>query len=226
MRRYLFPLILGLGGVAILVALGLWQLRRLEWKEAILADIAARITAAPVAFDSLAAPDPARDRYLPVTTQGRTTGKEIMVLSGKRGQGAGYEVIAAFETDGGQRILIDRGFVPEAAKDRPRPPVALTVTGNLDWPHEADSYTPPPDLDRGIWFARDVPAMAAALKTDPLMVVARSTKGDAQAVDPVPVDTSGFPNDHLNYAITWFSLAAVWAGMTAYLLWRIRRMTA
>jgi surfeit locus 1 family protein len=42
-------------------------------------------------------------------------------------------------------------------------------------------------------------------------------------VTPLPVDTSGIPNDHLNYAITWFSLAALWMGMTLYLLWRIRR---
>jgi surfeit locus 1 family protein len=45
------------------------------------------------------------------------------------------------------------------------------------------------------------------------------------AIEPMPVDTSGIPNDHMNYAITWFSLAAVWLGMTAYLLWRIRQRT-
>ena len=44
-------------------------------------------------------------------------------------------------------------------------------------------------------------------------------------IEPMPVDSSGIPNDHMNYAITWFSLAAVWLGMTAYLLWRIRQRT-
>jgi surfeit locus 1 family protein len=39
------------------------------------------------------------------------------------------------------------------------------------------------------------------------------------------VDTSGIPNDHWGYAVQWFSLAAVWLGMTAYLLWRIRQRT-
>ncbi|MFV0303274.1 MAG: SURF1 family cytochrome oxidase biogenesis protein, partial [Paracoccus sp. (in: a-proteobacteria)] len=72
MRRYLFPLILGLGGIAILMSLGFWQLRRLDWKEAMLAEITAKIAAAPVPFDSLAAPDPAGDMYLPVSVEGAT----------------------------------------------------------------------------------------------------------------------------------------------------------
>jgi surfeit locus 1 family protein len=54
-------------------------------------------------------------------------------------------------------------------------------------------------------------------------VIARSDTGDG--VIPQPVTTAGFRNDHLNYAITWFSLAAVWLGMTVYLLWRIRART-
>ncbi|MCB2105947.1 MAG: SURF1 family protein, partial [Rhodobacteraceae bacterium] len=98
MRRIVFPLILGLGGIAILMSLGLWQLRRLEWKETMLAEIAARIDAAPVALADVAAPDRDRDVYLPVTLTGHTTGQEALVLSGQKNVGAGYEVIAVFET--------------------------------------------------------------------------------------------------------------------------------
>lgn len=226
MKRYLFALVLGAGGVAVLVSLGLWQVRRLAWKEGVIAAIEARIAAAPVPLSAIAAPDPAADLFRPVTVSGRTTGEELLVLTGRKGQGAGYEVIAAFETGPGRRILLDRGFIPETARDTPRPPVALTVTGNLHWPDEADRFTPAPDRAAGLWFARDVPAMAAALETAPVMVVARQVEGDRQGIEPVPVDPSLIPNDHREYAITWFSLAAVWAGMTAFLLWRIRRRTA
>ncbi|MCV2868024.1 SURF1 family protein [Defluviimonas sp. WL0002] len=225
MRRVLFPLALGLCGIAILMSLGFWQLRRLEWKETMLDQIAARIDGTPVDVFALGSPDPETQIYLPVTASGRTTGQEILVLSGQKHVGAGYEVIAVLETDGGRRILIDRGFLSEDARDAARPPVALTVTGNLHWPNESDAYTPPPDATTGLWFARDVKAMAESLETDPLMVVIRTAEGDAQGIVPRPVDTSGIPNDHMNYAITWFSLAAVWAGMTLYLLWRIRRRT-
>lgn len=220
MRRYLFPLILGIAGCAVLVSLGQWQVRRLAWKEALLAGIAARIDAPPQRLPAEAGP---AAKYTPVIVEGRTTGSELLVLSGQKGIGAGYEVIAAFVTEGGRRILVDRGYIPEAAAGASRPPVALRLAGNLHWPEEADAYTPPPDPQRHIWFARDVPAMAAALGTEPVLVVAREAGGDAQGIAPVPITIAGIPNDHLNYAITWFSLAAVWAGMTAFLLWRIRQ---
>ncbi len=225
MRRYLSALILGAGGIAILLSLGFWQVRRLAWKEGVIAAIEAKIDATPVPLSSLPAPDLAEDLYRPVTVSGRTTGEEILVLTGKKGEGAGYEVIAGFETEDGRRILIDRGFIGEAGRGLPRAPVKLDVTGNLHWPDESDSFTPPPDPKSGLWFVRDVPAMANKLNTAPVLVVLRDAEGDMQGIDPVPVDTASIPNDHRNYAITWFSLAAVWAGMTGFLLWRIRQRT-
>jgi surfeit locus 1 family protein len=68
-----------------------------------------------------------------------------------------------------------------------------------------------------------VPAMAAKLGTEPLLIVARAPTGDA--ITPMPVDSSTIPNDHWGYAITWFLMAVVWAVMTGYLLLRIKRRT-
>lgn len=220
MRRAMFPLAIGVLGTAVLCGLGFWQVQRLAWKEAILAEIDARIAADPVAVP--AEPDPALDRYLPVTASGRITGEEIHVLVSQKGLGAGFRIIAAFQT-GGRRLLLDRGFVVDEAKNTPRPPVDAKVTGNLHWPQEIDRWTPEPDPGANIWFARDVPTLAAALDTEPVLIVVRATSEARPAVTPLPVDGAGIPNDHLQYAITWFSLAAVWVGMTVYLLLRIRR---
>lgn len=222
MKRYAFPLILGLVGVTILVNLGFWQLRRLAWKEAMIAEISAKIDG-PV--QELPAPDTATRplKYTPVQMAGASTGEEILVLTGEKDVGAGYEVISAFETGEGRRVLLDRGFVDEEHKADPRPATAMIVTGNLHWPEETDSFTPAPDAKTGIWFARDVPAMAAALGTEPILVVARQISGDAQGVGPRPLGLEGIRNDHLQYAITWFLLALVWLGMTAFMMWRIRR---
>ena len=220
-RRMILPLLFGLVGCAILIALGSWQLQRLAWKQGILAQISARLTDTPVALPAL--PDPAGDKYLPVRVTGRFTGSEIDVLASLKEVGAGYRVIAAFRTDDGRMILIDRGFLPEDQRARPRLATTAVIVGTLHWPDETDSFTPPPDAAREIWFARDVPAMAAKLQTEPVLIVAREATGDG--ITPLPVDTQGIPNNHLNYALTWFSLAAVWAGMTLLLLWRIRRRT-
>lgn len=220
-RQMILPLLFGLVGAAILISLGVWQLRRMEWKEAILAEIEARIAAAPVELP--ANPDPEADRYLPVRMTGTFTGDRLFVLVSRKQVGAGVRVIEAFATDG-RRVLVDRGFLPDAEKDRALVVTDASVVGNLHWPDETDGFIPPPDPKTGLWFARDAAAMAAKLQTEPTYIVARETTGDG--IEPLPVDTSTIPNDHWGYAVQWFLLAATWLGMTAYFLWRIRRRTA
>lgn len=220
-RRMILPLVFGLVGAAILISLGVWQVQRMQWKEGILARITATIAADPVALPGQ--PDPQADLYKPVTLTGRFTGEVIRVLVSRKDIGAGVRIIGAFETADGRRVLVDRGFLPDADKNRVLTVTGATIIGNLHWPEETDSFTPPPDATTGLWYARDVAAMAKALATEPTFIVAREPTGDG--IEAMPVDTSGIPNDHWGYAIQWFSLAAVWLGMTAYLLWRIRQRT-
>ena len=221
-RSILPPLIFGIVTTAILLSLGVWQLRRMEWKEAMLAEIQAGINAAPQPIPAQV--DPSM-KYMPVTVSGRTTGEEILVLSGTKKLGGGYNIISGFETDDGRRILLDRGFVTQDYRHTPRPATTLEVVGNLHWPQDKSSSTPEPDLKAGIWFARDVPAMAEMLKTEPVLVVAAQVAGDAQGVMPIPISIEGVPNSHLSYAVQWFLFAATCAGMTAWLIWSIRRRT-
>jgi surfeit locus 1 family protein len=220
-RQTILALILGLAGTGTLVGLGVWQLQRLDWKEAIIAGAETMIAADPVPLPD--APDPAQDRYRAVTVDGRFTGEEAHVLTSTREEGPGFLVIAAYETMAGRRILIDRGFVVETEKTTPRPARPLPVSGNLNWPDDVTSSTPAYDAGRAIWYGRDVAGIAALLRTEPILVIARSDTGDG--VSPRPVTTAGFRNDHWQYAVTWFSLAVAWAGMTVFLLWRIRSRT-
>lgn len=212
--RWMFLLTFGLIGAAILIGLGVWQMQRLDWKQGVLADIDSRISSAPVAVP--ATPDPVADKYLPVQTTGTVLAGEAHVLVSIKDVGPGYRIIAPFELADGRTILLDRGFVRTEAKDTARTTGPLTVTGNLHWPNEIDSYTPAPDLNTNTWFARDVAALAQALGTDPVLLIARTTSEPAPTVTPLPVDSAGIPNDHLQYAITWFSLAAIWLVMTFF----------
>ncbi|QQA44135.1 SURF1 family protein [Pelagovum pacificum] len=216
MRRLIFPILYGLGGCAILIALGVWQIQRLEWKTAILDEIEATIAADPVPLPSDI--DPEADRYLPVETDGQVTGQGLRVLVTPSGLSAGYRRIVPFEV-GDRTILLDAGWVE--LQDDPRiPEEALQVVGNLHWPQERDGWTPEPEGD--LWFVRDVAAMAEALDTEPVMLIGRSFSPTIPTV-PLPVGTEGIKNDHLEYAITWFLLALVWAGMTGYLVVRTLR---
>lgn len=218
MRRYVFPLVLGIVGVAILMNLGFWQLRRMEEKRVYLDEIEARIGNAPIPLP--AQPEEGPHKFQAVWAEGRFTGEYLEVLAGQRGAGPGVLVIEALALPDGRRIMVQRGFLPEEARTLPRAEQEARVEGNLHWPQDSSSSTPPPDAKTGLWFARDVAGMAAKLNTEPTLIVAREPTGDGIA--PLPVDTSGIPNDHWGYAIQWFLLAATWAGMTLFLLWRIR----
>jgi surfeit locus 1 family protein len=221
MRRYLFPAIIGIVGVAILMNLGFWQLRRMEEKRVYLDAIEARIDNAPIALPLVPMEQP--HKFQAVLAEGRFTGEFIEVLAGQKGASPGVLIVEAFALEGGRRIMVQRGFIEDTARATPRTATEAQVQGHLHWPQDSNNFTPPPDERTGLWFARDVPAMAARLGTEPTLIVASGPTGDA--ITPLPVDTSGIPNDHWAYAIQWFLLAATWAGMTVFLLWRISRRT-
>lgn len=217
LRALLPPLILGVAGAAALIALAVWQMNRLAWKEGLIAGIEARMAAAPVGLP--AEPDPERDALLRVEVEGTLLGPEIHVLSAIRELGPGFRIVAALEVagrDGSRRIMADLGFVPERMKDpaaRSGAGTAVQLTGFLHWPDETDGYTPEPDLGSAIWFAREVDAMAAALGTEPVLVTAeRHDLGEWPLPRPPGAD---MPNNHLQYALTWALMALVWIVMSA-----------
>ena len=222
MRRMIGPILVGVFGVLILITLGSWQLQRMGWKEAKLAQINAMLVDAPVALPEQVSFEV--DRYRGVKLEGAYTGEVALKLDSLQGQGPGKRVIAVFATASGRRVLVDRGIWLDGSAAAPTLAQSARVVGNLDWPQEADNYTPPPDPKTGLWFARDVPAMAKSLNAEPTLIVAREPTGDG--IIPVPLDTSSIPNNHWQYAVTWFSLAAVWFVMTGFLLWRIRQQSS
>ncbi len=108
--------------------------------------------------------------------------------------------------------------MPIADKDAVRPAGSVDVTGNLVWPDEGAGD---PDRAKNVWIARDLPLMAKDLGTDPVLLVAATPTG---GTEPLPVSPA-IPNNHLQYAVTWFGLAAAWTLMTGLWLWRIKRGT-
>lgn len=233
MARIAIPLIFGLVGVAILISLGVWQVNRLSEKRDVLASIEARMTTVrPLEAFELPLSKEAHNYEL-VTFEATLSGQEVHALSSQQFRGAGYRVLSAFTSSIGSGF-VDLGFIVQTEKAAIRPFGPVRITGNLLWPDEYDpSFTPDPDLEKNIWFARHVPHLAAEFGGDPFLVVAREVQidlGDGfvpyPGPDVSPISTHNIPNDHLEYAITWFSLAVVWAGMTAFLIWRIRQRTA
>ena len=213
--RLILAATVSLSGLAVLVSLGFWQLARLDWKESLLAEMDARLAAEPVHLP--AAPTPGTDRFTAIRVTGRVEAPGIAVFGTWRGAGAGYRIINPLRTDAGRVVLLDRGVAaaPDAAARIPEERIA--VEGHLDWP---EGPAAPPSEPGGTWTTRNVDALAEALDAEPVLVVARATSDPVGAVPPVAIETAGIPNNHLAYAVQWFGLALVWAGMAGYWFWR------
>lgn len=221
MKNLLFPLTIGLIGTVILLALGNWQVQRLAWKEGKIAEIEAQIFEPAVPFAQ--ADIEGLVEFQAVSTSGTYLDGEAHVLRSIKGKGVVFRIISPFETEEGRRILVDRGYVSEVQKTDRRVAGEATIIANYRTPEEVDFWTPEPDWANNYVFARDVPALADHFQTEPILLILRETSEENPAITPWPVDTSGIPNDHLQYAITWFSLAATWMGMTGLWIARMRR---
>lgn len=220
--RILAVVLFGLAGTAVLAGLGVWQLERLEWKEGLIARLESRLAAEPAALP--AAPDPEADNFLRVAVEGELGDEALHLLTTERPWGPGFRVIAPLELGSGRSVMVDLGYIPEARKGEALPEGPARVTGALYWPDEPDAHAPEPDLARNIWFARAPRAMAEALGTEPVLIVADDHDLGAW---PKPRRLGvNLRNDHLGYAVTWFSLAVVWAVMSGLLARRERRRSA
>ncbi len=218
-KRMIAPIVFGIIGIAILVSLGNWQVRRLAWKEGVLAAIDAKVNGPAVGLPE--SPERERDMYLHVVVQGEMGDGEVHVLSSSPETGPGYRIIAPFTLEDGRRILVDRGNVPEGLKQAARPLENGQIEGNLLWMQNPPTF--PPDLNKNIWFNRDTEALAEALGTEPVLLVMRQT---TLSTGPLPAAVGvNIPNSHFGYAVTWYGFALVWLGMTLYLLIRIKRKT-
>jgi len=220
MKRIWFIVFIGFAGTACLLYLGKWQIDRLYWKLDVLNKIDQKIAAAPVPLP--VEPSESIHKYLSVEISGQFLQESIRVLASKKRYGAGYRIIHVFRTNG-RRLLVDLGFVGLETDYDVDLINDISLVGNLHWPDEVDNFTPEPDLENNIWFARDVERVASALQTEPILIILKDSTLKDQNIKPMPIDTTHIPNDHLQYAITWFSLAIIWALMSCLFIWTTRQ---
>lgn len=215
--------------LAVLCGLGTWQVQRLHWKEALLAHIAALRTAPARPLDGpLAAlagggdadftrvsadcPDLEQRPYL----------KLYAVWDGQ----AGSRIIAACPLKSGPygSLLVDRGFLPQTAPPlaSSAAPLSEPVTGVLRHGDKKTFVTPENQPAQRQFYYRDVAAMAAVLgapRPAPIFLMLEKPAPKAGLPLPAPIPPD-IPNRHLEYAITWFGLAAALLGVYLASLWR------
>ncbi len=199
-----------------LVGLGVWQLERLQWKRALIAEMGRNMARAPVSLEAALALGNERAQYRRVALAGRYDySREVYVFATGENGAPVYHVLTPLVDDAGRTMLVDRGVVPpslRAPRSRPgsEPRGRVEVEGIWRTPDPPGTFTPKPDLAHRTWFARDLRGIAGTehlrLAAPALVEISGPARDGAW---PRPGETRvTLPNDHLQYAITWFLLAA------------------
>ncbi|MHC2331140.1 SURF1 family protein [Bradyrhizobium sp. USDA 4454] len=221
-RPPLVLLTLGMLGVVLLSALGIWQVERRTWKLALIERVEQRMHAAPLAPpppSSWPAVTAASDEYRRVTVRGTFLNAEETLVRAVTAEGPGFWVLTPLQVADGTTVLVNRGFVPSDRRDPAtrrdgdaQGPVS--VTGLLRMSEPNGGFLRSNDPAAGRWYSRDVAAIAAAHRLShvaPYFIDADATPNPGGS--PLGgLTIVRFPNNHLIYALTWFALAFMLAG--------------
>jgi surfeit locus 1 family protein len=208
---------------AILIGLGVWQLQRLKWKEALLLHVARLEGAAPQSLeytlDLLARGRDVEFTRVSVVCPGLAGAPYLEVYDLRDGV-VGARLVSAcpVDSDSYRTILVDRGFVPDTTPARPpvdaKDMTPIEVVGVLRKPERGNFATPA--SRPGHWYLHEVGPMARALNAPapaPVLLFAESRVNPSiGALVPAPMPAQ-IPNRHLEYALTWFGLAGALAGV-------------
>jgi len=231
--RFLVPMLTSGLVVLVLLALGFWQLDRMEAKQRLIASVSGRVSEPavplPAAGQWTGINKPADD-FLKVTVSGRLLNDRETYLfmlytpAGERDPTPGYAVITPLQRDDGSVVLVNRGFVPDSKRDPANRPQSLntervTITGLLRLPESRSWFNADDAPAKRLFYTRDPKAMAKAVGLE--QVAPFVIDADATAVAggwPKGGNTViSFSDNHLQYAITWFTLALAVFGL--FVIW-------
>ncbi len=223
-------------GLAVLIALGAWQVKRLQWKEALIERVEKRIASEPVALSKLEAGGFNRDtqEYQPVFVTGTFDhDSEVYFFTTAKGGASGWNVHTPLNLNDGRVVIVNRGFVPFTLKE-PEKRAEGQVLGEqrvealLRFPlseRPLGSLANSPETREFYW--RNVGEMAGVMggaKDKYLPVILDQLENEISGGWPKGGTTiTKFTNSHLQYAVTWYGLALTLLGVGGYFLFSRRQ---
>ena len=203
-RIFLFQLFVALF-ILLFCALGTWQLYRLQWKLELISEITFGLDSTPIKYSNSI-----KKNYQRVISDGTFDYKNQIYLYSLNEKGKpGYDVITPFKTIGNEEVLVNRGWITKEFKGSLKinnSKGSTKVIGLLRKIYKSNIFKPENDLDRNIWFSinlADVKKLTGVQFNNFIIYLE-----DQKATMPIPkkitVDVS---NNHLKYAITWYSIA-------------------
>ncbi len=218
-RPRLWPSLMTAFALAVLVAMGGWQLERLEWKRGLIAEMTQRMAAPAIALPPPPV-DAAALRYRPIRLQGRFRHDRELYLEARIHKGrAGLHLVTPMALGDGRVVLVDRGWVPlKRRRPETRPegqiggPVSLTATLRTGGWKGYDFLRPENDPAGNVWVWMELPRMAESVGLGGVESGYYLVADAAPNPGGLPIGRAPgveLPNNHLGYAITWYALALV-----------------
>jgi surfeit locus 1 family protein len=212
----------------VLVALGMWQIQRLHEKQALLDTIEQRMQTPEAPLGDVLRAPLAEAEWRRVHARGRFQhDKEAYVHAIEPGLGVGVHVLTPLVTPEDGVVLVDRGFVPLAARAPEtraagQPSGEIAVSGIVRLEGERNAFTPAANEAERTWYWRDIDGIARhlGLMLEAPMVIVAEQPANPGGLPQFPGYRVDIPNNHLQYALTWFGLALTLIGV--YLLYHVR----
>jgi surfeit locus 1 family protein len=220
MKPRIWPILLASGiGLAILLALGVWQVQRLAWKNALIAAVEVSMSAAPKEIT-----DNSISEYGKVKLPGKYVGRERLVLLTSYGGAPAWTVVRPFKTTNGDIYIVECGkslnqqFMPLETTSE------VTIEGIVHFYQGSGVFDVVHKAGQKEWYWWDNVGMRAALGAGEyklrIALLPKQAGTEGLFVDP---PKANLRNNHLGYAITWFGLAAALLVMTGVFVMRIVR---
>ena len=208
-----------------LIALGTWQIQRLQWKLDLIEAVEARAFGEPVAAPKgdVSAEDHAYLRIAVDGTYRHDLTREVKAITEL---GSGRWVMTPLRTSK-SHIWINRGFVPtgSAPDDWTRPSGRAEVSGLLRITEPDGTLLEKNVPDEARWYSRDVATLSEAAGLEgfaPYFIDADHT-GEPAGWPRGGLTVVKFRNPHLAYALTWYAMAALFLGGMIYVIKDRRR---
>lgn len=227
----------------IFIALGTWQLKRLQWKQDLIQRVTQRVHAPVVVV-----PDPSRwpqlnaenDEYRHVKITGTYLYNLTTRVQAVTKFGRGFWLMTPLRCADGSVVLVNRGFVAEKGKvlrqvlaqDSAKNKISglVTITGLMRMSESNGAFLRRNDPANDRWYSRDAQAIAAMHRLPwvapyfidaeaPEIISQQNKKGEYPAEYPIAgLTVIKFHNNHLVYAFTWYTLALMLAGYGYWLI--------
>jgi len=184
--------------------LGTWQLVRLQWKNSLIDQISEGLKSSPVNYS-----DKVKVNYQRVKIEGRYNfGKQIYLYSlNEKGQ-PGYDVITPFESLSSENVLVNRGWIQSNLKNNNiiNKTIGGKIQGLILRNIKPNIFKPENDIETNIWFSINLEQAKEVTGKNFSNYILYLEDKKTNIPNPKKI-TIDLPNNHLKYAITWYSIS-------------------